>query len=155
MAGLCLFLAPDMVVTRLWPFYAGACPQNPKQSGPQCSGPKPMNRRQFRIELADVPNDRQTVESIFLSVAKKFGFFDNTITSRIPDTIKSVVEREGYGFGFGARIVGNSIIVDMFPNNSPAEELYAGVCKYIEVRLIQLFNNRICEVSEKEFIPTH
>ena len=114
-----------------------------------------MKNRQLHIGLGNALNERLVVENIFVSAVNKYNLFDNTKTSRVPSTIKSIVEREGYGFGLGARIIGNSIIVDMFPNNSLANQLFAEVCEYIKNELFLLFNNQIREVNENDFISTH
>ena len=73
------------------------------------------------MKATNLDADRKIVEEILLATVAKFNLFDNTSTSRVPDTIKSMVERNGYGFGLGARVVGNSIFVDF---NSTK-----GICK--------------------------
>ena|SRR5579862_7341126 len=79
------------------------------------------SKSQVRIEFKDLDTDRAAVKKILLAAADKFNLRDNSETSRVPDTIRSVVEGKGFGFGLGARVLGNSIFVDFNrrSNNSP------------------------------------
>lgn len=94
------------------------------------------------------------MESVFINATQKFSLFDNTRTSRVSNTIKSVVEKNGFGFGFGARYKNGLIIIDMFPNNG-SENLFIQVSEFIKNELFQAFKNQINEVGESEFISTH
>ena len=71
-----------------------------------------MKRSQVEIKTTKLETDKKIVEAILLATSAKFNLFDNTHTSRVPDTIKSIIESNGHGFGLGARMVGNSIFVD-------------------------------------------
>ena len=70
-------------------------------------------RSQVQIESNNLDADRVVVDKIMSAALDKFGLYDNTHTSRVRQTIRSVVEGNGFGFGFGARVVENLIIVDL------------------------------------------
>jgi hypothetical protein len=71
-----------------------------------------MKRSQVEVKTTKLEVDKKIVETILLAASAKFNLFDNTHTSRVPDTIRSILESNGHGFGLGARVVGNSIFVD-------------------------------------------
>jgi hypothetical protein len=73
---------------------------------------KPHPKSQVRIKFKDLDADKAVVEKILLAAASKFDLKDNSETSRVPDTIRSVIEGKGIGFGLGARVVGEYIFVD-------------------------------------------
>jgi hypothetical protein len=115
-----------------------------------------MKRIQLQIEKkSDEPNAREMVDGIFLSAAKEFNLFDNTPTSRAVGTIRSVVEAQWRGFGFGAREVEGLIVIDFFPNKQPANPLFEVVCNFIRSQLDSKFPGRAHEVPLERFIPTH
>lgn len=108
-----------------------------------------------QVHLQDAANasDRNRVEQILDATAVKFGLTDNTITSRVPDTIRSIVERQGYGFGIGGRVVNQIIIIDFFPNKSPSTA-FPAIKEHIISELCQAFGDRVYFPKEAEHIPT-
>ena len=78
-------------------------------------------KSQIQIESKNLEADKTVVEKIFVAVTNKFNLYDNTYESRVADTIKSIVEAKGFGFGLGARVVKNFIFVDFIrhKSNSP------------------------------------
>ena len=114
-----------------------------------------MIKRQIHIAYKDIVVDRPVVDKIFSAAAKMFNLFDNTLTSRVPNTIKSIVEKDGYGFGLGARVVDKLIVVDFFPNRSPVSLIFDDVCQYIDTELSLAFPENLHEAKEHEFVPTH
>jgi hypothetical protein len=109
----------------------------------------PLKKSQVRIEFANLDADRVVVEKILLAAADKFNLYDNTETSRVPDTIKSVVESKGFGFGVGARVVKNSIFVDFNrgKNDSPK---FDEVHDFILSELQNVFQKRPQEIWEDD-----
>ena len=69
-------------------------------------------KSQVRIKFKDLDADKAVVDKIFLAALNKFNLYDNTYTSRVPHTIRSIVEGKGVGFGLGARVVENYIYVE-------------------------------------------
>ena len=106
-----------------------------------------MRKSQVEIKSKSLDVDKTTVERIFLAALTKFNLFDNTETSRVPDTIKSVVEGEGYGFGLGARVVGNSIFID-FNHPKNAAYKFDEVREFILNELQKVFQNEPQEIWE-------
>lgn len=74
-----------------------------------------MKKYQHQIKFENLAADRAAVEKILLAAASKFNLFDNTYESTIPETIRSIVEGKGVGFGLGARVRNDLILVDFFP----------------------------------------
>jgi hypothetical protein len=114
-----------------------------------------LERRQFQIRYEPVTESREIVDKIFIAAAKKFKLFDNTVTSLAPNTIKSIVEKQWFGFGFGARVVGELIVIDFFPNKSPSTALYSDISDYLREELINVFREQMREVYGTDVIPTH
>jgi hypothetical protein len=109
----------------------------------------PVNRTQIQIKGDNVANDRLVVEQIMLAAAKKFDLFDNTVTSRIPDTIKSFVEREHSGFGLGSRIVDGLIIIDFCPRGGIPQKFHE-IYHDVATESAQKFPGGVKEVSEED-----
>jgi hypothetical protein len=105
-----------------------------------------MERKQIQILSHDVLKDSLVVEKIFLNAAEKFSLFDNTTTSRVPKTIKSLVEGNGFGFGMGGRIVNEYIIVDFNARGSTSDKFQ----KLYQFMLTELSSSfvKVREVSE-------
>jgi hypothetical protein len=108
-----------------------------------------MNRTQIHIKSDDVANGRLQVEQVLVAAARKFGLFDNTVTSRVPNTIKSLVEREGFGFGLGGRVVDDLIIVDFYPHGDTPQQ-FRDIYHDIAAELAQKFPGGAKEVREDE-----
>jgi hypothetical protein len=113
-----------------------------------------MNKAQIHIETSDVAKDQLFVREILVDAQRKFSLFDNSETSRVPGTIISTVEREHYGFGLGAGIVGKLIIVDFSRHKSPSS-IFDDVYEFITAKLFLAFPQRAERADESEFIPTH
>ena len=117
---------------------------------------EPIRKSQVEIKIRNLDTDRVTVEKILLTSAAKFALFDNTHTSRVPNTIRSIVEREGYGFGLGARILESSIFVDFNrpKNDSPK---FDEVREFILNELRTAFQSELHEVWENNpaYCKTH
>ena len=106
-----------------------------------------MRKSQVEIKSKSLDVDKTTVERILLAALTKFNLFDNTKTSRVSDTIKSVVEGKGYGFGLGARVVGNSIFIDFnYPTNAAYK--FDEVREFILNELQKVFQNEPQEIWE-------
>jgi hypothetical protein len=108
-----------------------------------------MERNQIQLKSKDILRDKLVVEKILLNVAEKFHLFDNTITSKVPNTIKSLVEREHYGFGIGARVVAELIIVDFVPHKNPPPR-FEELCRDIKTDLFHAFPGKAKEFDENE-----
>jgi hypothetical protein len=106
-----------------------------------------MKLSQVEIKTANLDTDKKIVEGIFLAATVKFNLFDNTETSKVPDTIKSIVERKGFGFGLGARVVGNSIFVD-FNRMKGDSQKFEQVHQFISEELKRTFQCDLLEVWE-------
>ncbi len=111
-----------------------------------------MNKAQVHIESGNIANDQLLVRDIIVETRDRFKLFDNRETSRVPKTIISIVEREHYGFGLGARIVDKLIIVDFNRGKSPSPA-FDDVYKFIAAKLFAAFPQNAKEANENEFIP--
>jgi hypothetical protein len=102
-------------------------------------------KSQVQIEITDLDADKAVVEKIFIAVAGKFNLYDNTHESRVPETIKSIVEAKGFGFGLGARVVKELIFVHFHrpKTNSPK---FDQVREFILNELQDSFNRELLEV---------
>ena len=106
-----------------------------------------MRKSQVEIKSKNLDADKTTVERVLLAALTEFDLFDNTKTSTVPNTIKSVVEGKGYGFGLGARVVGNSIFVDFnHPKNDSLK--FDKVREFILNELQKAFQNKLQEIWE-------
>jgi hypothetical protein len=108
-----------------------------------------VSKTQIQVKSDDMVRAQMQVERILAAAARKFDLFDNTVTSAVPNTIKSLVEREHAGFGLGARIVGDLIIVDFNPRGDTSQK-FRDIYHDIISKLAQMFPNRIKEVRENE-----
>jgi hypothetical protein len=75
-------------------------------------------KSQVRIKFKDLDADKAAVERILLEAAAKFDLYDNSDESWVPDTIRSIAEGKGFGFGLGARVVEEYIFVDFMRHKS-------------------------------------
>jgi len=87
-----------------------------------------------------------------MAAAARFELFDNSVTSRVPDTIRSLVEKIGAGFGLGARVVGGLIVLDFHPRGERSEK-FAAVLEFITSGLQQMFGTRLSVVAPEDRIP--
>lgn len=111
---------------------------------------------QVRIESKDLEASKATVEKILLMALRKFDLYDNSHTSRVPDTIRSVVEGDGFGFGLGARVVKASIVVDFHPNRNDSPK-FRQVRDFVLNELRNSFHIDPNEISEDspDYIRTY
>ena len=107
---------------------------------------------QIHIKKAANAPDKATIEQILISVAERFTALDNTVTSRVPDTIICYTERFGGGFALGARVVGEIIVIEVFPGREPSPN-FPSVEKQICSELRRCFGERMYFPKESEFIP--
>jgi hypothetical protein len=106
-------------------------------------------KTQIQIYSMDVLGDGILVKQLLLEVKAKYCLFDNSPTSRVPNTIISVVEHENRGFGIGARVFNDFIIVDFMPNKNPPAK-FGEICDYITCELISSFPDMIQRFTEEE-----
>lgn len=113
-------------------------------------------KSQIKIESEYLEDARKTVEKVFLAAAEKFNLHDNSETSRVPDTIRSIVEGKGFGFGMGGRVVAGAIYVDFFPNANDSVK-FREVHDYILSELQTAFHVQFQETFEDhpEYRKTH
>ena len=109
-------------------------------------------KTQIHIKEAANAPDKATIKQILVSAAERFTALDNTVTSRVPDTIICYTESFGVGFAFGARVVGEIIIVDLFPGREPSPN-FPAVEKKISSELRRCFGERLYFPKQSEFIP--
>jgi hypothetical protein len=109
-----------------------------------------MDKRQLQIRAAN-PEDRISVEQVLVAVAARFGLVDNSITSRVPDIIRSYVEKIGAGFGRGARVVGDSILVDFNPCGQRSKT-FSAVMENIVSELQHLFGDRLSIATSENYV---
>ena len=76
---------------------------------------------------------------------------DNTVTSRVPDTIRCYCERIGFGFAIGARVVREIIIVDFYAGKEPSPR-FPAVEERITSELRRIFGERISIPEASEYI---
>ena len=110
-------------------------------------------RTQIHIRNSSSLEDRARVEQILVFAARKFGFADTSVTSRVPDTIRCYSERVGFGCAIGARVVGELVIVDFYDGKEPSPN-FPAVEKHITDELHRNFGHRIYIPKVSEYIPT-
>ena len=113
-------------------------------------------KSQVRIEVKNLDDDRACVEKILLTAREKFDLHDNSHTSRVPNTIRSIVEAKGFGFGLGARVVGATIFVDFGRHKSESPK-FDQVHDYILGELKAAFQIELDEIREDNpaYCKTH
>jgi hypothetical protein len=107
-------------------------------------------RHQFHIETAS-PEDKTRVEQVLVTAASKFWLVDTTVTSRVPLTIKCYSEKLGNGFGLGARIVDNLIVLD-FNAVGGNTNSFSTTMKFIISELNLLFGHRLQPATKENYI---
>lgn len=113
-----------------------------------------MEKIQIHIKIDDVVKDHQTVERILVEACEKFQLYENTKTSKVPQTLISIIEHEQSGFGLGARIVEKRIIVDFFPHKHGSPK-FDDVCDFVMSKLFLAFPERARKATEVEFISLY
>lgn len=116
------------------------------------SAPVRHPKSQVRIKFKDLDADKAIVEKILLAALDKFNLYDNSDTSQVPYTIRSIVEGKGFGFGLGARVVGNFIFVD-FNRRSSDSPKFTEVHDFILNELKDAFHVELEEIFEDN--PTY
>ncbi|HEY1661174.1 MAG TPA: hypothetical protein VGI03_02035 [Verrucomicrobiae bacterium] len=109
-----------------------------------------FKKSQVRIDFTNLEADRTTVERVLLETATKFNLTDNSHTSRIPHTIKSIIQPNG--FGSGGRVVANSIYVDFNPGKNKSSQ-FDEVHDFIISELQNAFQCELQEIWEDD--PAH
>jgi hypothetical protein len=111
-----------------------------------------MDKPQIQIKL-EKSEDSQIVERILVAAAEKFGLVDNSVTSRVPNTIRSFVEGVGFGFGIGARNVESLILIDFNPRTTQSEKFNA-VYNQIVSDLRESFAERFAFATPGNYIKS-
>lgn len=104
-------------------------------------------RSQIQIEIKNLDEDVAAVEKILLAAVLKFNLYDNTHTSRVLNTVRSIVEGKGFGFGLGARMVEDSIFVD-FNRMKTTSVRFEAVHDFILDELKSAFQVELKEIWE-------
>jgi hypothetical protein len=118
-----------------------------KTGGDKVNKPVSARKSQIEIESTNLDSDRAMVEEILLAAANKFNLYDNSHTSRVPNTIRSIVEGDGFGFGLGARVVQSSIFVDFLRSKNSSQK-FNDVHAFILGELREVFEMELQEVWE-------
>jgi hypothetical protein len=108
-----------------------------------------MTRKQIQIEIANLSTDKTVVDQVLLMVLGKFDLYDNTDTSRVPDTIRSIVESKGFGFGLGARVKGDLILVDFNPRGRTASR-FQEIYDFLLSKFSDVFSGKLKIVQEDD-----
>jgi hypothetical protein len=95
--------------------------------------------------------DRQVVRKILDAAADKFELIDDTVTSLVPNTIRSLIEAIGAGFGLGARVVEPLILVDFYPRCGRTEKFNL-VFDYIVSELQKVFSERLSFAKPQNYV---
>jgi len=111
-----------------------------------------MDKPQIQIKIAK-DDDRQVVEKVLDATAKQFGLVDNTVTSCVPNTIRSLVEEIGARFGLGARVVESLILVDFNPRCGRTDKFNL-VFEDITAKLQKIFEERFSFAKTDNYIKT-
>lgn len=106
-----------------------------------------MKKSQVQIRPENLDESKVVVEKILLTAATEFNLYDNSHTSRVPNTIGSIVEGNGFGFGLGARLVADSIVLDFMPDKNESPK-FSEVRDYIVNELRNAFQTGLKEVFE-------
>jgi hypothetical protein len=112
-----------------------------------------MDKPQIQIRM-EKEGDSQAVEKVLAAAAERFGLFDNTVTSRVPNTIRSLGEKNGTGFGLGARVVEPLILVDFYPRSGRTEKFNL-VFEHITSELQKLYGERFAFANVQNYIETN
>jgi hypothetical protein len=104
-------------------------------------------KSQVCIESKNLEADRAVIDKILAAACDKFSLYDNSDESRVPDTIRSIVERKGFGFGLGGRVVEKSIFVDFNPCHGK-ESKFDEVHDFILAELKASFGVDLGEILE-------
>jgi hypothetical protein len=111
-----------------------------------------MDKLQIQIKL-EKDEDSKTVEKILNFAAEKFRLVDNTVTSLVPNTIRSLIDETGAGFGLGARVVEPLIIVDFNPRCGRTEKFNL-IFNDIASELQKFFKERLAFAKPNDYIKT-
>jgi hypothetical protein len=109
-----------------------------------------MDKLQIQIKL-EKDDDSNAVEKVLDAAVKKFGLIDNTVTSLVPNTIQSLIEGMGTGFGLGARVIEPLILVDFNPRCGRTEKFNL-VFDHIVSELQKFFKERFSFAKPNNYI---
>ena len=115
-----------------------------------------MENFQLQIKFENLAADKAAVDKMLLTAAGKFNLFDNTDTSRVLETIRSIVEEKGFGFGLGARVQNDLIVVDFFPRPNPTQK-FQEVYSLIFSDLVNAFPgiSKVIQEGDPDYLSTH
>jgi hypothetical protein len=105
-----------------------------------------IRRSQVQIKFANLSEGRIIVERILLTATDKFKLYDNSHTSRVKNTIRSVVEGDGFGFGLGARVAEETIYVNFNGGRSNSPK-FDEVHDFVLDELRRAFRLELSEIS--------
>ena len=114
-----------------------------------------MKKYQHQIKFENLVTDRAAVEKILLGAASKFNLFDNTYDSTIPETIRSIVEGKGFGFGLGARVRNDLILIDFFPRPNQLSK-FQEIYNFILGDLVNAFPriSKVIQEGDPDYLDT-
>jgi hypothetical protein len=112
-----------------------------------------MEKHQFHIEIVS-HEDKSRVEQVLDTASSQFELVDTTVTSRVPLTIRCYSEKSGAGFGLGARIAGDLIVVD-FNALEGHTNSFLVVMRSITSELQQMFGNRMQAATKDNYIKAN
>ena len=107
-------------------------------------------KHQLYVQMAS-GEDKNRVEKLLIATANKFNLVDTTVTSRVEHTIKCYSEKLGAGFGLGARMAGDLIIVDLNPVGRHTKN-FSAVLEFIKSELERMFGSRLRIATTDNYI---
>jgi hypothetical protein len=104
-------------------------------------------KSQIQIEIPNLDEGKAIVENILLAALDKFNIYDNSHTSRVSETIRSIVEGKGFGFGLGARVANDIIYVDFCPGKNNSSK-FNEVHRFVLAELRKAFQLELKEIEQ-------
>ena len=111
-----------------------------------------MPREKIQFQIKAQPGDEARVEEVFEAAATNFSLVDTKVTSRVAHTISNYSEKLGDGFGLGARVHEELILVDFNVIGGKTEKFNA-VFDFIVSKLRERFSDSMCLADENSRIP--
>ncbi len=102
--------------------------------------------KQIHIANAVGVSDVRRITNVLINTKQLFNLFDNTETSKVDKTLYSMTEGEKQGFGFGARIVNNLIIIDCNARGTVSPK-FVEIYQHMFNELSLAFPNGVREVT--------
>ena len=112
--------------------------------------PPSPEKHQLHVQIAS-GEDRNRIEKLLIATANKFALVDTTVTSRVEQTIKCYSEKLGAGFGLGARMAGDLIIVDFNAIGGHTKN-FSAVLEFIKSELERMFGSRLRMATADNYI---